>query len=590
MISSFRQTQKLLPLLIILLLTVFQLIRVIIFVGVYGGIEHDGGWALTVSRSLVEHGTYTTTVSTIIDPSVPGDFNIHKKFDIQTPDGRIWFRSSSVTGPASIVPNALAMKIFGLNYWGLRAGPLIFYILFLLLAAYICYKLAKLSAVFLFYLFIFFYPHLSIFLSYQALGEIPSMFYILWAYLAFAWATKKTPQRWYYFFAAGLVAGLAVIAKLITFLSLSGIFIWAGVLWLAGLSIINNRAFLKKLNPIALNNIGTISTRRITFTQLLALGGGTILVWILWEITQWLVLVKLTNMQLYGYYLHEKFGEFLDAGSGLREQSHTDLQFFWDKFFRLQEIAHPQQWVTALIFVAILGGGLMLIWLWRAQPDKQNLLAPIWLGWLANMVWFVGMSKTGWPRHIWLGLILAVILLCVVTITLLQQGLRINKNWTSARALSLITGILLFLLIGWGFIRQPYVWSLLLSDKLVPYWQQKQINDKYDAYLPWIIIPRSVQAEIINYINQLPAEANVYYPQQHKAAEISAATGRIFYPINRRPLMQPHPQDIAIVGPSLGSPWMDPMRRAALLDLVKEDCPQPLLVNNFYMICPLPDK
>ena len=76
-------------LLITLLLTTFQLVRVIAFANVYGGIEHDSGWFLSVSRSLAEQGTYTTLVSTIVNPNVVGDINIDQKFNIQAPDGRM---------------------------------------------------------------------------------------------------------------------------------------------------------------------------------------------------------------------------------------------------------------------------------------------------------------------------------------------------------------------------------------------------------------------------------------------------------------------------------------------------------------------
>ena len=53
-----------------IILTTYQLVRIIAFVSVYGGVEHDGGWMLSISRSLAEQGTYTTMVSTIVDPSV----------------------------------------------------------------------------------------------------------------------------------------------------------------------------------------------------------------------------------------------------------------------------------------------------------------------------------------------------------------------------------------------------------------------------------------------------------------------------------------------------------------------------------------
>ncbi len=618
---SSQSIKKALPLIVILILTIYQLIRIIAFVNVYGGVEHDGGWALTISRSLAEYGTYTTTVSTIVNPTVHGGLNIHEKFDIQAPDGRIWFRSSSVTGPASIVPNTLALKLFGIDFWGFLAGPLIFFALFILLAAYILYRLAGLGAVMLFHLFLFFYPHLSIFLSYQALGEVPSMFYILCAYLAFAWAIQKKQRRWHHFFIAGLVAGLAVITKLITLLSISGIFIWGLLLWLTSqknhpyvISIeVKLQKFLTRIFSIC--NLGPACTQnlhnnkyRLYFSELLSLGGGLVSVWSLWEITQWFVLVRLTNFELYRQYMQEKFGEFLDSGSGVGLRIHSGPEFFWDKFFRLEEIAHPQRWVTAIIFVAIFLGGIVLIWLWHTQPRKQNLLAPIWLGWLANTIWFVSLAKTGWSRHFWLGLILAVMQLCVITVTLLQLGIRdvsrISGNQDKSeskksskkamlsthRTISLTMGTLLLVLIGWGFISQPYVWGFFLRDELVPYWQERQIDDKYGACLPWIIIPRTAQTQVVAYVDQLPPKANIYYPAQHKVAEISALTGRIFYPLDRRQLMQPHPQDVVIIGPSLIAPWMDPVRRETLLDLVLESCPQPILANDYYMICPFPAK
>ena len=189
-LSKQLKDSRLVPLIVILLLTAYQLVRVIAFVNVYGGVEHDGGWALTVARDLAERGDFTTTISTIVDPSAVGDINIDQKFDIQAPDGRIWFRTGNAIGPASIVPDALVLKIFGAGFWARGAGPLIFYTLFLLLAAYILYQLAGLWSVFLFHAFLFFYPHLSIFLSYEALGEVPAMVDTLGAYQAFAMAGR----------------------------------------------------------------------------------------------------------------------------------------------------------------------------------------------------------------------------------------------------------------------------------------------------------------------------------------------------------------------------------------------------------------
>jgi hypothetical protein len=109
--------------------------------------------------------------------------------------------------------------------------------------------------------------------------------------------------------------------------------------------------------------------------------------------------------------------------------------------------------------------------------------------------------------------------------------------------------------------------------------------------LPWVLVPRAEQAEVVNYINHMPPEADVYYPTAefgHKAAEIPVLTGRINYPFKRRsyPGVTPHPADILLVPPSILSQWrFAPVTRQELLQQVKQACPQPVLTNDNYIIC-----
>jgi 4-amino-4-deoxy-L-arabinose transferase-like glycosyltransferase len=550
---------KKISIIITLILTTYQLIRVIAFVNIYGGVEHDSGWALGVARSLAERGIYTSMVSTIVDPAVPGDLNVDKVFDIQAPDGGIWFRTSTGSiGPASIVPDSIVLMIFGVSFWTLRAGPLLFYTLFLLLAAWILYQLAGLGAIVLFHVFLFSYPHLSIFLSYEGLGEMPSMAYQLAAFLLFAVAVQRHDRRLGYFLAAGLVAGLAVNAKLLALLSIGGIFLWAGWLYWR--------------------------QKQVRFRELVGLGAGVILVQAVSELAQLVILTHVSNFEMYLRFMQEKVGMFRNqgSGSGLRLSSQSGPDFMWRKFFMLQEVAHPEPWVTALVFVGILGGGLAVLWLWRGQNYRQNLLTPIWIGWLAHTVWFVVLAKTSWPRHFWFAMILAIILLSVIPIAFLRTQEAIGGN------IGKLAGAVLLALIGWGVISQPHVWGVFLPDEIVSYWQQKRVNNNYQATLPWIIIPRTAQNEVVEYIEHMPPEANVYYPFAHKAAEIPPLTGRINYPLDRRryPGVSPHPADILLIHPYLVSSWVhDPVMQQDLLNQVAQVCPQPVLKNDFYMIC-----
>ena len=97
----FNQRKYLVPLIITLILTSYQISRVVAFVNIHGGLEHDSAWSLGAARSLAERGSYTSMISTIIDPTVAGGINVDGKFDIQDEAGRIWFRTSTSIGPAA---------------------------------------------------------------------------------------------------------------------------------------------------------------------------------------------------------------------------------------------------------------------------------------------------------------------------------------------------------------------------------------------------------------------------------------------------------------------------------------------------------
>jgi hypothetical protein len=578
-----------LPLFLALLLTGFQLVRVIAFANIYGGLEHDSGWFLGVSRSLAEQGTYTAMVSTIEDPAALGALNVDQKFDIQAADGRIWFFTGNGTGPASIVPNMMVIKLFGTDFWTLRAGPLLFYTLCLLTTSYALYRLAGLGALVLFHGFLFCYPRLSIFLSYEAEGEVAAMFYTVLAYLIFAWAVQKSSRQVLYSCLAGVVAGLAVNTKLLALLSISGIFIWAGWLWLASRGLSRFWGNQRKAVLSSFSSSEWEESSNLRLGELLALGGGLVLPLALWEAIQFIVLIQLTNFDLYLRHVEQRIRFVLDDGSGLGLRVHSGSEFIWRKFFMLQEVTHPEHWVTLVVFVCLLLGGLIVLWLWRDQPYRQNLLAPVWLGWLVNTIWFVSLAKTGWPRHFWFGLILAVMLLSVIPPALLQAA-RLEASQARRYGLAL-GGALLLVLLAWGAGSQPHVWGFFLPDEIVPYWLERRFDYVDMSGLPWILIPRAQQAEVVDYISHMPPEANVYYPTAefgHKAAEIPVLTGRINYPFKRRsyPGVTRHPADILLIPPSILSPWrFAPVTRQELLQQVKQACPQPVLENESYIIC-----
>jgi len=92
----------------------------------------------------------------------------------------------------------------------------------------------------------------------------------------------------------------------------------------------------------------------------------------------------------------------------------------------------------------------------------------------------------------------------------------------------------------------------------------------------------------VEYIKNLPPEANVYYPVAHKGAEIPTLTGRIQYPLRRRshPGVTSHPADVLLIPPVIVSSWThDPPIWQALQKQVDQACPRPVLKNDYYVIC-----
>jgi hypothetical protein len=105
--------------------------------------------------------------------------------------------------------------------------------------------------------------------------------------------------------------------------------------------------------------------------------------------------------------------------------------------------------------------------------------------------------------------------------------------------------------------------------------------------MPWILIPRGQQEEVIDYLTQLPPTGQIFYADKLQVTELAVIVGRIFYPLERRSLM-PHSQeeDVVVIGSRVFSPWRRPQE---LVEPIKRDiksqCPQVLLENDYYIIC-----
>jgi hypothetical protein len=562
-LASFLQS-SVLHKFIIALLVIYQVIRLIIFANTYGGVEHDGGWFLGLARSLAETESYTTMVSTMPDPAIRTGTDVSQKyFQIQDDEGRIYFFIQGTVGPTQIIPDAVFIKLFGSGFWQFRAASLLFYLLFLVLASWLLFSMGGFWAAFLFQIILILYPHLSVFLGYESLGEVPMITCILFSFALFSRAITLEEHRTRAFFLSGLAASLAVMSKVIALLALASLgFVWAFL-------------FFKK---------------KVTLKEGIIVFVGFISLPIISELVQLITLTRNFGFDI--YLKHAQQGlEFFASGSGIEGEAAKGAEFFWYKLFLISEISHPAPMLSFIMLMAITVGGPFLIRYFRNNRQYQSLVALLWGGWMIHTLWFILRAENGWVRRYWVALILGILIFSLLWGVLLRRA-KEAPGWLS---ISLFIALTLF--IGVNFYSHGYAARILISQDIVDYWHQKHLAAPH-TQLPSMIILREEQEAAAAAINQLPASGRVFYPERHKSAEMAAVSGRILYPIERRPLMPAAQGDVVLVGPSLVSPWaklmerpMTPEEHEIIIDSVrarvKSECPQVLFENDYYLICSL---
>jgi len=433
------------------------------------------------------------------------------------------------------------------------------------LISFLLYQVSGLLPVLITQLFIFFYPHLIIYLGYDALGEIYGLAYMLLAFILFNLGLEARKLRWLWFLGCGLAAGLTIASKLVGLLALSGLIV------ICVLSYREKQLSLKEVSALIVGWIGP---------------------YLLWELYQFLTLTLLFDLQTYQSFKMQFWQFFIRGGSGVNEESPRDLGFIWKKLLLVQEISSSSQLMSVVVFLLILLSGPILLRQFYKDTMRRNIVIFLWSGWFVTSLWFIPLSQNGWVRHYWYALMFSVFLLSLLT-THFWQYFNRPPRWIHRISVLLITGLLFI-----GFISQVNAPDFFTARRLVERWHYQHLAESDTARIPWIIIPRAEQNEALALIRQLPASAHLYYPQGYKAAEIPPLTGRMTYPLERRVYIGPTENDVIVITPGLISPWAKffdkPMtndEQKIIVDSIrqeiKQECPQVILENDYYMICAL---
>jgi hypothetical protein len=449
------------------------------------------------------------------------------------------------------LPNALVFKIFGVSFWSSRLASLIFFFLFLVLTAAILYFLQGLMSIIVFQLYLFFFPQLYIFLGYEAFGEMPSMVYGLISFMLFVHATQTKQRPLVWFFASGILAGIAMNTRLATIIIFSSL----GVVWLI--------LFWQK---------------KTTLKSAIAVISGALLVAVLWQLVVFVSLMRVGDLLTYSNHVWGRIDFFLRSIEGITPVA-QGLELFLLKAIIIAELSYSHLLVSLLLLLTTSVSGVLLIKYFQGDSARQNMVIILWTAWLIYTIWFLNGPKNAWVRYYWYGIVWMVMILGVTF------GVFIRQIKERPNVFNIGGSLFLALLFAFSFSQQPRALNLFITPELIEVWRQRQLTTR-DTYLPWIIVPRREQAEVAEFILNLPSEANIYYPEGHKTAELSFLTNRVFYTLSRRNLMGPNPQDVVIMGPAMISPWKkEQQQRLDILDTIHRECPSIIWESPNYIIC-----
>jgi 4-amino-4-deoxy-L-arabinose transferase-like glycosyltransferase len=413
------------------------------------------------------------------------------------------------------------------------------------------YFVQGLISVLVFNLYLFFFPQLYIFLGYEALGEMPSMVYILISFVLFTKATQAEKSAGIWFFASGILAGLAINTRLATMIAFGGF----AVIWL----------ILYRQKKIALK-------------EALIVVAGVLLIAVLWQLIVFFGLLQVSDFSNYVNHLLGRFEFFYRSLKGITPIA-EGVELFLLKAIIVSEISYSHLLVSlVLVLTTGLGGIVLIRHLW-ADPARRNLVILLWTAWFIYTVWFLNGPKNAWVRYYWYGLIWMAMLLGLMFAALSRQ-LRLKPNWANV-----VGSLFLAVLFVFSFSSQPQSINFFITPELIELWRQRQLTTR-DTYLPWIVLPRAEQEQAAELIRNLPADARIYYPEGHKTAELSFLTNRIFYTMPRRSFMGPGPNDVIIMGPAIISPWKkEQQQRLDILETIHRECPAIILESPNYIIC-----
>ncbi len=517
--------------------SLFFIFRFFLFVSTQDvGIEHDSGWYLGVARNVAERGIYASYTNTISSTEKAGGFpSIHGRFSVQDKSGFIYFPAGVTVGLGYVLPEAFFLKLFGYGWVQYRLWPFLAFCLLIPLLFSIILQTGSFVGLVIFQAWIYLFPQIFINQSYEALSEHIALLFLLLGFVLLQKAInhKKNTVP---IILSGLFLGLSIQTKNLYAL---GILFSAGTILYLGIKKRNIKQILLFFIPLLLPTLFFESYRFIFLTS---------------------------HFGLAGYYANNKDLQLTwqSGGSGIDGVK----EIFTHKHFILNKLSIWKD----------LGGGLFVWIILLLTPFLQKrrvlLFWNIYTSVLTFFLWFILLSPTGWFRHIFPGVIMGMILICVSTENMLFH---LFKKWIHVLifAISLIIFNFYFPIVSF---KQSLLNFPIRRGQIINLRGEASPNNLQGPISAPLFSAKDQDTVTTYFRNKIPKNTRVCFHGFLLVAELSPLVDRVFFPLGRC-----KENDILIIGPyQKGALSMNGTEYPYLLENV---CKKILFSNASYTVC-----
>lgn len=471
------------------------LLRVIFFAGNFGAVEHDSGWFLGVARNLAQRGIYASYTNTVKDEGFGEHPSIHGRYSVQDGEGFSYFPAGVTAGPGYVIPEAAVLKLFGFGFWQLRAWPLVAFLGVLILLFLFTYRLGGYVSLLILQAWMWVVPQLYITFSYEAYGEHIALFYLLISF-HFLYKGLKHKGKGLTLYVSGIFYSLAVLTKYLIFLVAPGFLVIFLVDFYSSKKA-GKKFFANWISFVlgAAIPIGVFEVFR--YVYLVSIFGQN----------AW----KATNMD---FLLH-----FKSNGSSISLEN-IDWGFVSRKLTVWTKVGISYYFVPWIILI------LSPLTLIRKKIKAGKIFYLLLLiSSLGLLGWYVLFSPTGWSRHAWFGLVIAIAVISV----------NLGNFFYLKKEVGYLVRTILIVLLGTVVITTSgfYPKFFLGKDEIAD-WRVKRYEGGIQGLPHTDIFSLSDQKELINYFRQnVKSQDRVYYLGWFLVAEASPLTDKVFYSLDR---------------------------------------------------------